>query len=522
MKLVTAAQMREMDRCAIETYGVPALVLMENAGRSAAEILHTRYRTHSSGAPLKRALIFSGRGNNGGDGYVIARHLQLRGWEVQVVVLTHADALEGSAAANLQILQLARIDIVFAPDSAALDILLPTLPSRDVLIIDAMFGNGLTSAIRGHYLKALHWINAAVALVAAVDMPSGVDATSGEILGDAVKADCSISFACAKVGQVSTPACSVGGTLYVADIGMPKVLRDSVAQTLLFVDDAEAQRLLPVRRTDAHKGNCGHSLIIAGSQGKGGAAQMAAEACVRSGSGLVTLVTPAAVQHSIAGHIPEVMTHGISDASWSVEILPELERLWQERNVVAIGPGLGQGGTCTNMVRELILRCPLPLVLDADGLNAVAAAPEIFKQRPGATVVTPHPGEMARLCGCSVAQVQAERICTAQEFAFHCGVIVVLKGARTVIADPHGEVRINSSGNPGMASGGMGDVLTGVITAFIAQGLSPLDAATLGVYLHGSAADLCAEQYGCVGYAATDVAKMLGQARQNLASSCCV
>lgn len=517
MKLVTAAQMRDMDNCAIETYGVPAVVLMENAGRSAAEILHTRY----SSTPLNRALIFSGRGNNGGDGYVIARHLQLRGWEVQVVVLAHAEALEGSAATNLRILQRAGVDIAFAHDSAALDAILPTLPSRDVLLIDAMFGNGLTSAIRGHYLKALHWMNAAAAVVAAVDMPSGVDATSGEILGEAVKADCSISFACAKVGQVSAPASSVGGTLYVADIGMPKVLCDSVADTLLFVDGAEAQQLLPPRRSDAHKGDCGHSLIVAGTPGMGGAAQMTAEACVRSGSGLVTLVTPAAVQHSIAGHIPEVMTHGTSDVGWSVEILPELERLWQERNVVAIGPGLGVGEDCTRMVRELVIRCPLPLVLDADGLNVVAAAPEIFKQRPGATVVTPHPGEMARLCGCSVAQVQAERVRTAQEFAALCGVIVVLKGARTVIADPYGAVRINSSGNSGMASGGMGDVLTGVITAFIAQGLAPLDAATLGVYLHGSAADLCAAQYGSAGYTASDVAKMLGQARQHLVSLSC-
>ncbi len=525
MKLVTAAQMREMDRCAIETYGVPAMVLMENAGRSAAEIIHTRYHTRShtqySGTPLNRALIFSGRGNNGGDGYVITRHLQLRGWEVQVVVLARAEDLEGSAAANLKILQCAGVDIAFAPDSAELDLILPALPCRDILIVDAMFGNGLTSAIRGHYLKALHWINAAAAMVAAVDMPSGVDATSGEILGEAVKADCSISFACAKVGQVSAPACNVGGTLYVADIGMPKMLRDSVADTLLFIDGAEAQRLLPPRRFDAHKGDCGHSLIVAGTPGAGGAAQMAAEACVRSGSGLVTLVTHVAVQQSIAGHIPEVMTRGASDAGWSVEILPELERLWQERNVVAVGPGLGLGEGCTSMVRELVLRCPLTLVLDADGLNAVAGAPEIFKQRPGATVVTPHPGEMARLCGCSVAQVQAERIRTAQEFAALCGVIVVLKGARTVVADPYGAVRINSSGNPGMASGGMGDVLTGVITAFIAQGLAPLDAATLGVYLHGSAADLCAEQYGSAGYTATGVAKMLGLARQNLASLSC-
>ncbi|MDD2558939.1 MAG: NAD(P)H-hydrate dehydratase [Desulfuromonadaceae bacterium] len=519
MKLVTAAQMREMDNCAIETYGVPAVVLMENAGRSAADILHTRYHTHCSGVSLNRALIFSGKGNNGGDGYVIARHLQLRGWEVQVVVLAHAEALEGSAAANLEILQRADVDIVFAPDSVELETVLSTLPCRDVLIIDAMFGNGLTSALGGHYLKALHWINAAAAVVAAVDMPSGVDATSGEILGEAVKADCSISFACAKVGQVSAPAYSVGGTLYVADIGMPRVLRDSVADTLLFIDAAEAQRLVPPRRSDAHKGDCGHSLIIAGTPGKGGAAQMAAEACVRSGSGLVTLVTPAAVQDSIAGHIPEVMTHGTSATGWSVEILSELEHLWQERNVVAVGPGLGLGEECTRMVRELVTRCPLPLVLDADGLNVVATAPEIFKQRPGATVVTPHPGEMARLCGCSVAQVQAERVRTAQEFAAHCGVIVVLKGARTVVADPYGAVRINSSGNPGMASGGMGDVLTGVITAFIAQGLAPFDAATLGVYLHGCAADMCALQYGSAGYTATDVAKMLGMARQNLTSS---
>ncbi|MCA1797629.1 MAG: NAD(P)H-hydrate dehydratase [Geobacteraceae bacterium] len=516
MKLVTAEQMRAMDACAVETYAIPSIVLMENAGRSAAEIIHRRYFSKA----LQRALIFSGKGNNGGDGFVIARHLQIRGWEVQVIVLAEAEKIQGIAADNLKVLQKSGIAVAFAPDAEQLNSLLPTLPLTDNLIVDAMFGNGLTSAIRGHYLDALRWINASAAPVAAVDMPSGVEASSGAILGEVIEADCSISFACAKVGQVSAPACSVGGKLWVADIGMPRVLSDSVDDTLLFVDDAEARRLLPRRRGDAHKGTCGHGLIIAGTPGKGGAAQMAAHACVRGGSGLVTLVVPARVQQSIAGHIPEVMTHAIADADgWNPTLLPELKRLWQERSVVAAGPGLGQNPACIEMVRNLVEQCSVPLVLDADALNAVAHDPEILAQRPaGMTVVTPHPGEMARLCGIDTAQVQAERIRTAQDFAARYGVVVVLKGERSVIADPCGNVRINSSGNSGMATGGMGDILTGVVAAYIAQGLASLEAATLGVYVHGRAADLCAQQFGPAGYTATDVTENLARVRQELES----
>jgi len=514
MKLVTAEQMRNMDSCAVETYGIPSIVLMENAGRSAAEIMHRRYFSPT----LQRALIFSGKGNNGGDGFVIARHLQIRAWDVQVVVLANSDEVQGIAADNLKVLQQSGIEVAFAPDAECLASLFPALPQTDTLIVDAMFGNGLTSPIRGHYLDALHWINASTAPVAAVDMPSGVDASSGAILGEAVSADCSISFACAKLGQVSAPAYGVGGELLVADIGMPRVLNDSVADTLLFVDDDEARRLLPRRRGDAHKGTCGHSLIIAGIPGKGGAAQMAAHACVRGGSGLVTLAAPSQVQHSIVGHIPEVMTYAIpDDKGWNPALVPELKRLWEERSVVAAGPGLGEEPACIEMVRKIVAECFVPLVLDADALNALASAPEVLAQRPvGMTVITPHPGEMARLCGIETSRVQKERIRTAQDFASRYGVVVVLKGARSVIADPFGNVRINSSGNSGMASGGMGDILTGVIAAHIAQGLSSLEAATLGVYVHGRAADICAQQYGPAGYTATDVALNLARVRQEL------
>ncbi|MGM0416709.1 MAG: NAD(P)H-hydrate dehydratase [Thermodesulfobacteriota bacterium] len=516
MKLVTAEQMRNMDSCAVETYGIPSIVLMENAGRSAAEIIHGRYFRPT----MQRALIFSGKGNNGGDGFVIGRHLQIRGWEVQVVVLAEAEKIQGIAADNLKVLQRSGIELSFAPDAECLNSLFPTLCQTGTLIVDAMFGNGLTSAIRGHYLDALRWINSSSGPVVAVDMPSGVDASSGAILGETVKADCSISFACAKVGQVSAPAYSVGGDLLVADIGMPHVLSTSVSDALLFVDADEARRLLPSRHGDSHKGTCGHSLIMAGTPGKGGAAQMAAHACVRAGSGLTTLVVPQQVQHSIAGHIPEVMTQAIPDSkSWNPALLPELERLWQERSVVAAGPGLGQEPECIEMVQKMVGQCSAPLVLDADALNAIAAAPEVLAQRsPEMTVITPHPGEMARLCGIDTRQVQEQRIHTAQEFAERHGVVVVLKGARSVIADPQGNVRINSSGNPGMASGGMGDILTGVIAAYIAQGLAPLDAATLGVYVHGRAADLCAHQFGPAGYSATNVADNLAGVWQELES----
>ncbi|MBN2645210.1 MAG: NAD(P)H-hydrate dehydratase [Desulfuromonadaceae bacterium] len=506
MKLVTADQMREMDRQAIENYGVIGRVLMENAGRGAAQLLHQRYFSLYPG-PL---LILCGKGNNGGDGYVMARHLQLWGWQVQVLVLAARSALTGDAAANLDILINSGHAVFFATDSGELDAVLKALPPFRCLV-DGLFGNGMNAPARGHYLEAIRWMNRQSVPVAAIDMPSGIDATRGVVLGEAVQADCSFSFAYAKIGQVSSPACHWGGVLEIVDIGMPATLMAQVEDELALVEQEEARVLWPQRVADSHKGHCGHALIAAGSSGKGGAALMCAEACVAAGSGLTTLVTPSAVQAQLVGQIAEVMSESCGE-QWG-EGSEQVEKLIAEsqgKSVLALGPGLGQGEGVRELVARLASACSGPLVIDADGLNALAGQCEILLSRsPATTVVTPHPGEMARLTGMTVEQIQADRVQVALDFSRRYQLVVLLKGARTVIAEPSGRVRINSSGNPGMASGGMGDVLTGVIAALVAQGLSLFDAATLGAYLHGRAADLCARAIGPAGYTARQVTRNL-------------
>ncbi|MCD6525837.1 MAG: NAD(P)H-hydrate dehydratase [Desulfuromonas sp.] len=521
MKLLTADQMRQMDQRAIHDYGLAGIVLMENAGRGAAQVIAGRYADLFPGP----VLILTGKGNNGGDGYVVARYLGNCGWDVTTVALAQREQIGGDAASNLEILLNSQSPVLFYDPSQTVDDTLN--PYGDsVIIVDAIFGNGLTSAVRGHYLDAIHWINrhsvkvgAKVgAKVAAIDMPSGVEATSGQVLGEVVEADCSLSFAFAKIGQVSYPAQRYGGELSVIDLGMPRPLTEVVTEQLALVDSGLAQRLLPRRPDDGHKGMFGHVLLVAGSQGKSGAARMCAEAALRSGSGLMTVAVPATVQPQIAAGAPEVMTVALTENEGALcrDSFVEIKSLWHGMAVVAVGPGLGTQTETQELVRQIVQDCPCPLVLDADALNALAETPELLRRRTAATVLTPHPGEMARLTGLSVEAVQSNRLEVARQFADDYQVCLLLKGARTVIADETGRLWVNSTGNSGMASAGMGDLLTGIIAAYVAQKQDVFSAAALGAYLHGAAADLCAEKLGGVGFLATDVSLALPVVRQHL------
>ncbi len=514
MKLLTADQIRELDRCAIEDYAVPGVVLMENAGRGAAQIVDARYRSLSLG-PI---LVVAGKGNNGGDGYVMARHLENYGWQVRILVLAARSEISGDAQINLRILENSQSAISYATTSVEIAAVLQQYADT-VLVIDAIFGNGLNTPVRGHFLAAIEQINALKLPVVAVDMPSGVDATTGEILGAAIKAECSISFAVAKLGQVSYPAFSCAGDLFVVDIGVPKSLQDTISDQYVLVDEEYACSLLPTRPVAGHKGTFGHVLVVAGSLGKSGAAQLCAVGSARSGSGLVTLATPKVCQPVVATAVAEIMTCALDDfngglsAGAAEQIIP----LWQGKQVVAVGPGLGQTEQIGTLVARLVRECPVPLVIDADALNVLRVNVELMHDRePGSTVLTPHPGEMARLTGLSVEYIQSHRCEVAAQFAQQWQVVLVLKGARTVVAAPDGRMCINNSGNSGMGSGGMGDVLTGVIAGWIAQGLDPFTAAVLGVYLHGMAADHCEQQLGSSGYLAGDLVQCLPTVRQTL------
>ncbi len=513
MNLLTAAQMRELDRIAIEDWHVPGLVLMENAGKATADHLEENFDDLYPGP----VTVFAGKGNNGGDGYVIARHLMNRGWDVSTLVLADVKDISGDARVNLDILLKSGADLEFITDESDVDERLERFRQTS-LVVDALFGTGLAAEISGFYARVIDWINSSAAAVVSVDIPSGIDATTGQVLGAAVFADLTVTFASAKVGHVVYPAVEFVGDLAVVDIGIPKQLADQQKINHLFINAEAAQILLPARPASGHKGTFGHLLLVAGSTGKSGAAALAAEGGLRAGAGLATLACPAHLNPIFEVKLTEVMTVPLPevDGMVSMQALPAIEELWADKSVLAIGPGLGTGDEIGGLVRRLIRDCPLPMVIDADGLNALVGHLDVLQSRIAPTVLTPHPGEMARLLDCSVAEIESDRIVIARKFASEHGVILALKGARTVVAEPEGAIFINGSGNPALACGGTGDVLTGVIGGLLSQGLSAVAAVLLGVYLHGRAADRLFETQGRAGILATDLLKEIPATRREL------
>jgi ADP-dependent NAD(P)H-hydrate dehydratase / NAD(P)H-hydrate epimerase len=511
MKVVSGQVMQLMDRRAIGEFGIAGLTLMENAGTSC---VHAILETFGPGEG-QRALIVAGKGNNGGDGFVIARLLRDRGWEARVLLIACADAVTGDAAANLALLETGAV--TFAPEGPSGH---GELFAGATLIVDALLGTGVKSEVAGAYAEAIAMINEAEVPVFAVDIPSGVDAADGRVLGQAVRADLTVSFALPKLGNILYPGAALCGRLVVADIGMPKAVVDE-AEGCEFVDLSFAKQLFRPRSAVAHKGSSGHCLIVAGSTGKSGAASMAAHSAVRAGSGLVTLALPAGLNDILEVKSTEAMTVPVGPQGAGflrAGALPVLLQAARGKDVVALGPGLGTAASTVYLVHSLVSSLTGPLVLDADAINAVAAAPELLSTRRGrVTLLTPHPGEMARLAGSTIAQVEADRIGCARDFAQRHQVYLILKGARSIIAAPDGRIAVNGSGNPGMASGGMGDVLTGVVASLVGQGYDPFAACQLGAFIHGYAADLLVERMGTQGLNATDVQEMLPEALCRLA-----
>lgn len=512
MILLDAAEMRALDRAAIEEWGLPGAVLMENAGRSVADCLEEHFADLYPG-PL---LIVAGKGNNGGDGFVAARHLQNRGWDVSVLLLADPAQIQGDARLYLDLLRRAGTDLRVATTPESFFATLAELPAP-VLIVDALFGTGLTSAVAGFAAEAIEWINLQGVPVVAVDLPSGIDAGSGQVPGPAVQAELTVTFAAAKIGQVVAPAAAQVGELVVVDIGIPAALSCQHPGRHCYVDAEVAVTLFPERPRDGHKGTFGHLLVVAGSTGKSGAAALAAEAGLRSGAGLCTLACPASLNAIFEVKLTEVMTAPLADAAgaFAVTALPELLDLCGGKSALVVGPGLGAAVAAGSLLRGLLAACDLPLVLDADALN-LCSTDRLYAHRATPAVLTPHPGEMARLLGTTVAAVQADRLGTARAFAVEHGVVLVLKGAQTVVAAPDGTLYLNGSGNPLLASGGTGDVLAGLIGGLLAQGLAPLDAATLGVFWHGFAADRLSERLGDAGMLAGELLAELPAARRAL------
>ena len=511
MKVVTTHTMQEIDRQAIEEFGIPSLDLMENAGQSCVDAIISGF------GPTGSATIIAGKGNNGGDGYVIARLLRLAGWSVTVHVLAEHSQISGDAAINLE--RLPKDIVAYCPHEGQLPARYRDDIARADVIVDAMLGTGLSSDVSGVYRDAIEIINASGRPVLSVDIPSGIHGTTGRVLGDAVHASVTVSFACAKLGHVLFPGAEYSGRLIIADIGIPPAVMEAVPGYEL-LNDETISPLLRRRDRQAHKGDFGHCLVIAGSTGKTGASALSANSAVRAGSGLVTLAVAESLHCILEIKSTEVMTVPLPDSNSGYltgRAFPAIEKLLQGKDALALGPGLGRHSGTTALVQKIVESVSLPMVIDADGLNALSGhCTSLRRKKSDQIVLTPHPGEMARLLGTSIPGIEADRIQTALEFARNFGVYLVLKGARTIIASPDGTAAINSSGNPGMASGGMGDVLTGIIASLLGQRYSAWDACCMGVFIHGYAADMVAEQKGEIGICATDVQEMLPYAYNKL------
>jgi len=501
--LVKASEIQEMDRLTIEDLGIPGVVLMENAARGASGA----FLAHFAPSPNSRVLVLCGRGNNGGDGYVMARVLSEAGLQVIVLVLAEFKNITGDALLNLEILRRMGVEIQEVPSEEQWKKQRRHLKGCD-FIIDGLLGTGLHSPVKGFYARVIGDLNKTNKPVTAIDIPSGLNADTGQPMGVAVQASLTLTFGFPKIGQVVFPGAGLVGRLVCIDIGIPAAVVERIPCRYRLIEWRDFQGLFAPEKPDIHKGSRGHLLVLAGSTGKTGAATLTSLGALRAGAGLVTLGIPKSLNLVMENKLTEAMTYPLpetSGSSLSLEAEKEIFKLMEGKTAVAIGPGLSTHPETSALVRRIVARCPLPMVIDADGLNALSSEPDALATCRGRAVLTPHPGEMARLAGIRSSDVQADRLGTAEAFARTHGCCLVLKGARTVIAEPEGLIHINPTGNPALSSGGSGDVLTGLIGGFLARGWRTGRAAMAGVYLHGLAADRLSEEMGPFGILAGEL-----------------
>jgi ADP-dependent NAD(P)H-hydrate dehydratase / NAD(P)H-hydrate epimerase len=520
MKLPGSEEMRAIDRCAIEEFGIPGVVLMENAGTGTVRLMEQHFGSLSG----TFALIFIGPGNNGGDGLVIGRHLHQRGCEPVFFFLVSPDSLTGDAAVNLAVVQ--RLKLPFhVIDSTTrvktIPVLFKQIESRGkpcCAIVDAIFGTGLARDISGHFADTIELINgrsfAKHIPVVAVDTPSGLDSDTGKVFGTCVKATMTATFGCAKPGQVMQGSSAVTGSLHIIDIGIPPEVtaKTTIATSMITAETAASWLRDLKRQANTHKGTYGHLLILAGSAGKTGAAILAARGAQRSGCGLVSLCVPYDLNTIFETSLIEAMTIPLPTSSsvLNVSDLATILKHLDDKTAVVIGPGLGTDTRTAELVLYLYHSIKQPMVVDADALNILARHFDQLRTPAGPRILTPHPGEMARLIGRTADEVQENRLdagklCYNRYKRKGRELVVLLKGAGTLIVTDHEQVLINTSGNPGMAAGGMGDVLSGIIGSLLCQGLSPIISAAAGVYLHGMAGDGLYAENGH-GFTASDLA----------------
>jgi NAD(P)H-hydrate epimerase len=517
--VLTAAQMRDADRRTIEEIGLGAAVLMENAGSAVARAIRARYPA------ARRPIVLCGKGNNGGDGFVIARRLLDLAPSV-FLVGARAD-VRGEARLHMGALERSGGSLVEVTGEPAWAELRKAAATADVAV-DALLGTGLHQAPSGAVAQAIAVLRdlrrERGIPVVAVDIPSGVPSDGGEVGWDAVEADLTVTFAAPKYGHVLPPACDLIGTLVVTDIGIAPAVIAQTAPSLWLAQEDDVAKAYPPREARAHKGTFGHVLVAAGAVGKSGAAILSATGALVSGAGLVTVATPAPALPLVAQGRPEIMTEPLpvtASGALDREASSRAAALAKSRDALVIGPGLGQEPPSRDFVRDLLRAHAGPVVVDADGLNALAASDRVPRatdalRREAPAIVTPHPGEMARLAGASTAEVQRRRLETARAFAVETGAVVVLKGQRTIVARPDGAACVNPTGNPGMATGGTGDVLSGILGALLARGLDGWTAAVAGVYLHGAAGDDAARRRGEESLVASDLLDSIPEVLRHL------
>jgi len=489
-KIVTASEMQAIDRAAIEKFGIPGLVLMENAGLAAASLIHENIPDLLE----KKVLIICGKGNNGGDGFVIARHLFIDDVQVDILLLGKRQQLKSDARINA--------DIAFKMGIPIHEITDKNINAQNHLlrhchiIVDALFGTGLSKPAEGLYEKVIKKVNASKKYVFAVDIPSGVDSDSGHLIGPHIKANVTTALALLKRSHILFPAAESMGEVQILDISIPQqaVVKQNIPVAWLELDDI--QSLIPQRPSNTHKGNYGHTLVLAGSRGKGGAVGLTGLAALRAGAGLVTLAVPESCHQALEFNPLETMAVALPETKSgciSTKAIDTILESLKGKNALAIGPGLSTDKETIQLLEALLPRVECPLVIDADGINALGRSEKLIDQIQTETVLTPHPREMSRLSGWSVQDILNQRIERAGEYAQKHNVTLLLKGARTVVAFADGTVLINPTGNPGMATAGSGDVLTGLIAGLISQGLSAPSATSAGAFIHGMAGDIYVE-----------------------------
>lgn len=499
-----AHQMRALDRRAIDNLGIPGVVLMDNAGRSVAEEAKSMLEGKE-----KKVVILVGAGNNGGDGLVAARYLFEWGFSVKVWLLNSEDKIKGDARINLEIAKkiLSHQDIieVIAEDGFLQQI--ADLNSAD-LVIDSILGTGIQGNVTGIKREIIIFLNSLEKKVLAVDIPSGLDADTGKLLGCCVRANRTVTFALPKVGLLVYPGAEYSGEIKVVDIGIPSILVKEANLTNHYLSQDLVREWLPTRKPTAHKGIAGRVLIIAGSRGMAGAAVLAAQGVLKAGAGLVFLAVPESIYPLVGSQLREVMVWPLKETKEGTLALSawiQLEKLLNQADALVVGPGLSSNEETSILVLKILDEISKPIVVDADGLNILAKNKQFLAKIKNHLILTPHPGEFARLIGQTIGQIEENRLELTKEKAKEWGVTLVLKGARTLVAADDGNIYINPTGNAGMATAGSGDVLAGVIGGLLAQGMEKIYGASAGVYLHGLAGDLALVEQGELGLTAGDI-----------------